>query len=392
MRRHARFARASSWVAPFAVALVLGSAQARAQNADQASGVRGQGGVETTAPSQAAWTAPSPGLHHAAPSVARAGEPLRLAAAIDYPSLVRRAWVVYRTAHDKAPRSADLPRASEGPYMAIVPPEAVQAPWVEYCIEVETVDGRRGAAFASRDAMHRVQVADDIADLRERSLSRRLDDRRSAVTTFGEYVLFGRTDAMVRDPAGRLAATSIRDQYYRIEAGYTYRPLGTIAEFSLRGGVVRGTSVVPGEVDESKMHVGLNYGAPTVRLRLDDAWHVEAELLTSVTEVGFSTGVGGAVLIGDPYGTRLTLGFESIQRFGSRVYSRMDIAANRQILVAPIVEVTDMPHASQFGVRLLAEVRYELGQGFHVGARGGYQARMSVSGGPAAGAMLGYSF
>ena len=32
----------------------------------------------------------------------------------------------------------------------------------------------------------------------------------------------------------------VDDQYWRVEAGYTYRPLRTIAEFSLRGGVVRG--------------------------------------------------------------------------------------------------------------------------------------------------------
>ena len=68
----------------------------------------------------------------------------------------------------------------------------------------------------------------------------------------------------------------MNDQYWRMEAGYTYRPLGTVAEFSMRGGVVRGTSLVQQDTyDPSKYNVGLNYGAATVRFRLADAWHLE---------------------------------------------------------------------------------------------------------------------
>ena len=51
------------------------------------------------------------------------------------------------------------------------------------------------------------------------------------------------------------------------------------------------------------------------------------------------------MLIGDPYGSKLTLGFESIQGFGSRVYSRVDIAARPNLVISPIVEVTDMVRA-----------------------------------------------
>ena len=75
---------------------------------------------------------------------------------------------------------------------------------------------------------------------------------------------------------------------------------------------------------DDRFRVGLNYGAPTVRVRLSDLAHVEGEFLTSVTEVGFSVGAGGALLIGDPYGSKLTLGFESIQVFGERFYSKLD--------------------------------------------------------------------
>jgi hypothetical protein len=114
--------------------------------------------------------------------------------------------------------------------------------------------------------------------------------------------------------------------------------------------------------------------------------------LSSVTEVGFSVGTGAALLIGDPYGSKLSLGFETIQVFGTRIYSRMDIAARRGLMISPIVEVTDMPHADRFGVRLLAEARYDAGKGFGLGFLGGYQARVATSGGPTLGISGSYAF
>ena len=68
----------------------------------------------------------------------------------------------------------------------------------------------------------------------------------------------------------------VDDNYYRLEAAYTYRPLRLITEFSLRIGLLRGHSPVPVEEfatrnSEDRFKVGLNYGAPTVRIRLADS-------------------------------------------------------------------------------------------------------------------------
>jgi hypothetical protein len=70
----------------------------------------------------------------------------------------------------------------------------------------------------------------------------------------------------------------------------------------------------------------------------------------------------------------------------------MDIAARRDLVISPIVEVTDMPHANRFGVRLLTEARYDAGQGFGVGLLAGYQARVATSGGPTLGLSGSYAF
>lgn len=320
---------------------------------------------------QVAAAAPesAPAVHHAPVSIAREDEDLTIGVVIDHPDRMKRAVVIYQG--EKAHGEVELARSSDPdrPYVAVVPALAVHAPMVAYAIEVEGVDGARQPIFASRAAPHRVTVLDSAADAREGTLLERLSHRRSVVDAGGEFASFG----------------SKRDQFFRTEGSYTYRMLGFVSEFGMRAGVVRGESPANGEV-------GLNYGAPRVRLRLADVLHVQAELLVSVTEVGFSNGGSGAIILGDAYGSNLTLGFEGVQVFGVRGFTQLNLVANRWLTLAPMVEVTNMPHADALGVRLLADVRLALGRGFYASLRGGYQARDFASGGPALGGGVGYAF
>jgi hypothetical protein len=324
--------------------------------------------------------ATGPALHHAPVSAAKPGESISIVGAIDHPELVKSAFVVYR-APSADLRQVPFQRASTGPYVALIPPEDVRTPEVDYTIEIEPLAGGRQSVFASRDEMQPIEVPGDIDEGRERAASERLGGRRSVVSTSAEYVVFGQR--------GEPGENTVADRYWRTEAGYTYRPLRTVAEFGIRVGVVRGPNPDP---DPKKADLGLNYGAPSVRLRLGEIWHIEGEFLSSVTEVGFSVGTGAALLIGDPYGSKLSLGFETIQVFGTRIYSRMDIVARHNLMISPIVEITDMPHADRFGVRLLTEARWDTGHGFGLGVLGGYQARVAASGGPTVGLSGTYAF
>jgi hypothetical protein len=311
----------------------------------------------------------TPAIHHAPLSTAIEGKDITIGVVIDHPERVRRALVIYQG--DKAQGEVELARSSEPdtPYVAVVPALAVHAPMVAYAIEVEHTDGTRAPVFASRANPHRVTVLDSAEDAREGTLLRRLENRRSVVDAGGEFASFG----------------SKHDQFFRTEGSYTYRMLGFVSEFGMRAGVVRGDSPANGAV-------GLNYGAPRIRVRFADVFHAEAELLVSVTEVGFSNGGGGAVILGDAYGSNLTLGFEGVQVFGVRGYTQLNLVANRWLTLAPTVEVTNMPHADTVGVRLLGDARFYFGRGFHASLRGGYQARTFASGGPSIGGGLGYSF
>jgi hypothetical protein len=342
-----------------------------------------------------AQTPVEPQLHHAPVSVAEAHTPVAIRAEIDHPELVRRALLVYRIGSEPSFREVEFLRASEGPYVAIIPEEQVQAPTLAYTIEIERVDGARVSVFASRQAPHGVSIPEDLTDMRERALYERLDGQRSVAKLSAEYVSFGKTDSF--DPVTG-EPRDVSDRYFRIEGSYTYRPMRIVTEFGVRGGTLRGSSPVPprelaaGQSEDDRFDVGLDYGGPRVRFRFHDLVHADGELVVGLTELGFSWGGGGAILIGDAYGSKLTLGFESLQLFGTRFFSRMDVVAADGVILGPMIEVTNMPSAEKYGVRLLGEVMFELGYGFGVAVRGGYQARDATSGGPSVGATLAYAF
>ena len=331
-----------------------------------------------------------PYVHHAPPSTASPNEALRIEASIDFPNLVKRAVLVYRADGALQPREVPFLRGDKADYVAVIPAEDVRPPGVAYAIEIEEADGKRFSVFAQRDAMHDVAVADDYGDLTERALLAQVGGKRSVFSSSFDWVSFGSTTTT---PSSN---STVSDGYWRAEGAYTYRPLRFVVEFSIRAGVVRGTSPVPG-LDPTapdfndKTKVGLNYGAPTVLFRVMDYVHLEAELLTSVTEVGFSAGGGAAIHIGEVYGSKLVLGVESIKTFGTRGWARLDLVRPHW-RVSPIIEITDMPHADRAGVRLLTEVALDLGSGFGIAGRAGYQARDFKTGGPALGVSLAYAF
>lgn len=290
--------------------------------------------------------------------------------------------------------AADFLRSSDSArqYVATIPASDVALPTLGYAIEVETVDGTTLPAFASRNKLHEISLIEDSGDARERALLARVGGRRTTLMISGDYIHFGTSPTTITPPNEPPQQIDVRDQYYRMEGAFTYRLFSTIAEFGLRGGTVRGSSPVPGATSRSKFDVGLNYGAPRIRLRATDWLHVDGEFLTSVTEIGYAVGGGGAVLLGDVYGTHLKLGFEGIEVFGLRGYSAFSIALGKRVTAGTLVEVTTMPHADTAGVRLAGDLRVDLGAGFGLGVRGGYQARAFASGGPSAGLSALYSF
>ena len=200
--------------AAFSLVLALGAAlglAARAEAQTQAaedppaaeapSGETADQGAQPAEPAaQAALpSAAIPRLHHAPVPVAEAHEDLLIEAEITHPELVRRALLVYRTAADATLREVEFRRGVEH-YVASIPADHARWPWLAYAIEIERLDGTKNPIFATREQPHRVQVPEDLMDVRERVLFERLSGRRSVVSTSGEYVSFGRSETDQVDP------------------------------------------------------------------------------------------------------------------------------------------------------------------------------------------------
>jgi hypothetical protein len=327
-------------------------------------------------------------VHHAPKATVPANTDVDINVEISRPDLSRRVFLVYRDGNAVNELPFDrLGGGNSTGFLATIPGAHVHGQ-LAYAIEVENLDGSRSPAFATREDMHPVYVMGDAADAREQALLDRNDHRRNVLMASGEYVHFGASDVSTVDPNTKQPSTStVRDEYWRADAAYTYRFLRVVDEFGIRFGVVRGT-----QPTANPTKVGLNYGAPRLRLRANDWLYIDGEFLTSVTEVGFAVGAGGAFLIGDPFGVRLHLGVEGVQVFGVRTYARFDVPAGRRVLLSPTIEITNMPHADDVGMRLTVDMKVDVGKGFSVIARAGYMARKFTDVGYGGGLSTAYAF
>lgn len=362
---------------------------ATASAGDAAAGAPAETGAQEAAPAASASPAVAPAVAtevrmvHAPVSVGKSGEALSIEANFDNAHLLRQAFVVYKLPNGTL-GSAVFQRSGSASlaYVAVIPAEMMASPGLHYTIETERVDGIRASVFASRARMHHVQVAEAPIYAVERALLKRLGGRRSTASARFEYVDFGAR------PTGETASDhKVAEHYWKAELAYTYRLLRTVAEFSMRAGAMRGKSPGVGRREDGEDYkAGIYYAAPSVRLRGSDSWHVEAELLAGLTEDEFAMGLGGALLLGDPYGSKITLGGETIglwkpTYFGSRFYSRVDFPAGDSLSLAPMIEITDMPTARKLGIRLVGEATLKLSDAVSAALRGGYQARQPESGG-----------
>ena len=345
------------------------------------------------APAAATEAQVVPELSHTPVSTAQSGQSLELVADLSHPQLLKRAVLLHRGPGEANFHEVPFRRGPDH-YRAALGAESVRATGLSYAIELELPSGERIPGFASRAEPFDVQVQLSKEEADEKAALMRLNGHRSVTSLSGEWVTFGKTKAAVLPAEFGAAPMSVSrdDDYYRLEASYTYRPLRTVNEFGVRLGLVRGSSPQDATLAGTDLDVGLNYAAPWLRLRLSDSVYATGHLVTGVTEVDFSLGIGAQLTLGDPYGASLGVGFETIEGFGSRFFTRVNILVSEGLVLSPIIEATDMPNAGTYGVRLLAELGFQLTPQFKLAVLGGYQARNAVSGGPSLGTTASLSF
>jgi hypothetical protein len=148
----------------------------------------------------------------------------------------------------------------------------------------------------------------------------------------------------------------------------------------------------------------MDYGYAEVALALGDLLGVKGRLLLGADDLGFATGAGGSLRIGEATRAHLEIGGETIQRVGADGFVRFAWDTVPRWPMALSLHVTNQPAATlrpggspalpdaarldegaPTGVRGVWEVGYELTRSVTLQLRAGYQARVSTAGGPSLG-------
>jgi hypothetical protein len=275
-----------------------------------------------------------------------------------------------RTTGEQQFHPLELVRREDAKWVAVVP---VVAPGLDYFI-----DAGGQPVFASAEEPHTLAVHPP-ADLerKSRDLARAVN-RRSRIHTSAEYVDFG---------TQTVNGVKVPDNYYRLDADFTYRLLAYPLE-ELRVGYTRliGT--------EGQTTTGFKVGgwfelglAPIEGIRFDGRVEMMA------TQEGFNFGGRAEARVGELDASHVALGVEHLADVGTAGYFRLGWGTVPSTPMAATVEVSDLPTSSNStGVRLFYDVARELGGGVKAGIRVGYAARAASVAGLTGGASVSVDF
>jgi hypothetical protein len=326
-----------------------------------------------------------------------AGRPLTLEAEVTPASQLAELVAHYRLAGETEFREAAFGRNTEGRYAAVIPlPEGHSTP-VEYYLTARDAQGMASTRFASAQLPHRVLIQVPEKLLERDAVLKLYAGKRSRVAASAEYVDFG---------AVSVGTVRYLDRYYRLEMDYLYRLLtdvGGLRVDSIRIGVGHLRARVPPirppapqnwpplEGAPPTLRTGLDYGFSELDVALSPLFGFASRLVLGGNAEGFAAGLGGRLRIGRPRGSRVELEGETISGLGTSGTVRLGWDTVPRLPMSAAVQVTNFPQGPD-GVRLLYRADLEVSDTFTLGAVIGYQARISVGGGPTLGLATSYSW
>ncbi len=294
-------------------------------------------GEEPAAPTRAA-------VLHVPPLEAEAEEPLELVAVIDgawlEPELVAR----WRSRGGAAWHDALFERSSAGGWYATIPPDGVGRAGVEYFI----VDH-----FASEDHPHVVPVVPSRIDqLAEQDLARA--HRRTEEVGF---------DLSGHDFGNRYDSDDARhrDRFLRAEVRWTHRMFRKLYATTFGFGAIEGVTPASSAPDADEESTQARYGYGEVRVRAHPAVFLDARVSLGISHDGFAPGIGGAVTLGRPWGTSVSVGADTMLDMGPSGYVRLQWDTAPPLLMGASIVRTDLPGANLTnGVLVRYDVSYRV--------------------------------
>ncbi|HWO18944.1 MAG TPA: hypothetical protein VNO30_09210 [Kofleriaceae bacterium] len=307
-------------------------------------------------PEPAPAPAPAAGrVYHVPPADADAGTALELIATAPpaVPSLVAH----YRATGAQAFASIELVKRDDQRWVAVVPPEAVVPPGVEYYL---TAGG--APVFASAAAPHTTRVGVTSLTARRVRDEARVDGRRSRVHARAEWVDYGKRT---------VSGTRVLDRYYRIDADFSYRLWAYPLE-ELRVGFSR----LLGDT-QAAGRSGFNVaGWFELGLAQIEGVALDARAVVLATPESVALGGRAEVRVGVRDGTHVASGVEYLADVGTTGFFRFGWGTVPLTPMSATVEITDLPAStSDVGVRIYYDVTRVISHGLRIGLRAGYAAR-----------------
>ncbi len=343
-------------------------------------------------------------VRHLPPAEVAAGEPLVLTADVSNGFRLARLEARWRPAGG-AWRTTAFGKTADGHWAARIEGDDVRPPRIEYFVTAQEEAHPAVDWFASAARPHPVLVLPSDEEIVHRDRLLRYRGLTSRARMFGEYASFG---PYGRDASGR----AYQDRYHQLEVDYLFRTLSKISYIRLGYVNLRGDVPPPaafgreplGAVVEAQRPSGMDYGFAEVALDGTDLVGFTGKLILGADEAGFASGVGGAIRIGPDTSAHLEIGGQTIQRVGGDAFVRLAWDTVPRWPMALGLHVTNIPAATlkpggsptmsmqertdagaPVGLRIVYDVGFEVTQQVTIFVRGGYQARVATSGGPAVG-------
>lgn len=304
---------------------------------------------------------------HTAPTIARAGASLPLAFVLDQPDRVASAYLHYRPHGAPTYRAVLLTRDHSLYLHGAIPAEVVEAPGVDYFVEVAMPNGTSGLALGAPAGPITVEV-------RPPTLLDQIGARSagSTVRFTADSLNFNSLDHRAGDRS---------DHLYTANLDFTYRLRSVIESVGVGGGVYAGTG---GSRDgmwtetNAAPTTGFRYGYADMEVGGHaDGIHVSVggQLIAGVGKAGFGLGGEGRLRIGERDGTNVVflgrtidrVGFLSQIRFGTRVAAPLGLGIS--------VGATDQPSEGDVGVVLGTELELYAIRNVSILARGSWEGR-----------------
>jgi hypothetical protein len=149
---------------------------------------------------------------------------------------------------------------------------------------------------------------------------------------------------------------------------------------------------------------GFDYGFGELSINAGEWVGLTGKVILGADELGFTTGLGGSVRIGQSTGAYAEIGAQVIQRAGFDAFLAIHWDTVPRWPIALGLHITDIPAApvvpgatpdhpvtdggAPVGIRALLDVGYQVTAHVTVLFRTGYQARFSTDGGPTLGGGL----